>query len=189
MTNKPKGQRKVERFLSLPGRRDVEKAANIIRDVGGRLVGRTKLQKIACLLELTGLGEGFPFSYLHYGPYSEELANAARDAAFIGLIVEKEDQAEWGGRYSIYTISDDNLSKAPPVRKELAAIAVEADSVELELAVTAAFLASQGENNAWQETVSRKPEKAKDGRLAKAQILYKKLQSVVTPKPLPNLLT
>ena len=36
-----------------------DKAAAIVRDAGGRIVGRTKLQKIAYLLELSGLGEGF----------------------------------------------------------------------------------------------------------------------------------
>jgi hypothetical protein len=35
--------------------RDWQKAAEIVRDAGGRIVGRTKLQKIAYLLELSGL--------------------------------------------------------------------------------------------------------------------------------------
>ena len=51
-------------------------AARIVSDAGGSLIGRTRLQKIAYLLELSGTGAGFPFEYRHYGPYSEKLATA-----------------------------------------------------------------------------------------------------------------
>ncbi len=47
------------------GRRET---AEIVRDVGGRIVGRTRLQKIAYLLELAGFGVGFRFEYRHFGP-------------------------------------------------------------------------------------------------------------------------
>jgi hypothetical protein len=40
----------------------------IVRDAGGHIVGRTRLQKIAFMLEPAGLGGGFPFRYKHYGP-------------------------------------------------------------------------------------------------------------------------
>ena len=56
------------------------KVAAIVRDAGGRIVGRTRLQKVAYLLSIAGLEEGLPFTYKHYGPYSEDLASAARDA-------------------------------------------------------------------------------------------------------------
>jgi uncharacterized protein YwgA len=59
---------------------DWQKAAEIVRDAGGRIVGRTKLQKVAYLLELAGLGDGFQFEYRHYGPYSEDLAGAIQMA-------------------------------------------------------------------------------------------------------------
>ena len=58
-------------------RRETEKAADIVRAAGGRVVGRTRLQKIGYLLELAGLGEGFPYAYRYYGPYSEERLTAA----------------------------------------------------------------------------------------------------------------
>ena len=56
------------------------KVAGIVRDAGSRIVGRTRLQKVAYLLSVTGLEDGLPFVYKHYGPYSEDLATAARDA-------------------------------------------------------------------------------------------------------------
>ena len=49
----------------------------IVRDAGGEVTGRTRLQKIAYLLEVVGFGNGFQFSYKHYGPYSEGVAASA----------------------------------------------------------------------------------------------------------------
>src|ERR1700689_1317602 len=83
------------------------KAAEIVRDVGGQIVGRTKLQKVAFLLELAGFGEGFEFEYRHYGPYSEELATAIQFAEAFGLVTQEERTASWGGTYSIYTATNE----------------------------------------------------------------------------------
>lgn len=76
---------------------DAHQAAAIVRDAGGYIVGRTKLQKIAFFLEAAGVGAGFLFRYKHYGPYSEQLATAAQHAAALRLIVENESVANWGG--------------------------------------------------------------------------------------------
>jgi len=168
-------------------KRPIEKAADIIRDAGGKIVGRTRLQKIACLMELAGVGYGFSFEYHHYGPYSEELTHAIRDAYLIGLLNEEECSASWGGTYSVYTT--DVASVLPPSspQKILVQLAVDADPIELELAITAAFLGSQGEGNPWQETENRKSEKARDGRLERAKHLYEKFRAVNSPIPLPPL--
>ena len=82
---------------ALINRPDAEKAADIIRHAGGQVVGKTRLQKMAYLLEMTGLGVGFPFEYRHYGPYSEELADGIASASFWDLISEEEHTANWGG--------------------------------------------------------------------------------------------
>jgi hypothetical protein len=42
-------------------RRTAERAANIVRDAGGSIVGRTRLQKIAYLLFAAGLEDAFSF--------------------------------------------------------------------------------------------------------------------------------
>ena len=165
------------------GSRDTEKVASIVRDAGGKVVGRTRLQKIAFLLEIAGLGEGFTFEYRHYGPYSEQLTNALSTAALVGLIVEEEHPASWGGTYSVFT-----TAPAPPtvggVRRELIAMAGSADPIALELAATAVFLATEGESDPWAETARRKPEKAALS-LEKAKELYRSLQPVSTPRRLP----
>lgn len=160
-------------------KRDVDKVTDIIRVAGGEIVGRTRLQKVAYLLELAGLGYGFRFEYRHYGPYSEDLALAARNADLLDLLEEEERPTSWGGFYSIFRVT--GLS----TRQEFAMAAAGADSVVLELAATAAFLAKEGISDPWGETARRKPEKAASGRLEIAKSLYQKLSKIETPKPLP----
>jgi hypothetical protein len=122
---------------------DIQKVADIIRDAGGRIVGRTRLQKLAYLLELSGLGDGFPFEYRHYGPYSEELSIAARNAALLGLLKEEEHATNWDGFYSVYTTSTSSDLPSSSARSRVARQAVSADPIQLELAATAAFLATE----------------------------------------------
>lgn len=161
--------------------------AAVVRDAGGRVVGRTKLQKLTYFLVAVGLEKDVPFLYKHYGPYSESLAGAAREAHLIGLMCEREDLAAWGGTYSIFTADGQPESDVPVPRLQLAQIAAGADAVELELAATALFLFKEGCADAWQETERRKPEKATNGRLEKARALYLRLSAIETPVRLPQL--
>jgi uncharacterized protein len=163
-----------------------QEAAGIVRDAGGSIVGRTRLQKIGYFLEAVGLGAGFPFLYKHYGPYSELLAGAIQEADALRLISETEMVANWGGLYSIFDSKLPPEGSVDPARKQLAQEMVKADAVELELAATAAFLAHEGVIDPWRETERRKPEKAK-GRLEGAKQLYQRLQGIPTPQPLPNI--
>lgn len=163
------------------------RAAEIIRDAGGYIVGRTKLQKIGFFLEAAGVGAGFPFRYKHYGPYSEQLAAAAQHAAALRLIVENESVANWGGPYSTFA------SLLPPdqspnqTRLRLAHEMVSADAVELELAATAVYLAHERFPDPWGETARRKPDKAEGGRIERARQLYHRIRQIPTPYALPNI--
>lgn len=165
---------------------DWEKAAAIVSDAGGRIVGRTRLQKVAFLLELAGLGEGFPFEYRHYGPYSEALAESIRAALAFDLVQERELPTSWGGMYSIYDAPQRPGYAGDASRMQFAQVAAKIDSIELELAATAAFIAVVERNeHPWEETARRKPEKIEGGRLDKAKIAYQTLRSIQTPTPLP----
>jgi uncharacterized protein YwgA len=166
---------------------NVTKAAGIVRDADGRIVGRTRLQKIAYLLSATGLEDGFRFSYRHFGPFSEELASAIRNADLLGLVSETEQQTGWGGTYSIYTSTLKPAQSGSNARHRLAVEAASADAVELELAATAVFLAKEGYVDPWGETARRKPDKAAEGRLDKAKALYRKLVAIETPQRLPEI--
>jgi uncharacterized protein len=163
--------------------RDSEKLKGIIRDAGGRIVGRTKLQKVAFFLEAAQLGDGFQFKYKHYGPFSEELATATEDAVALRNVSEKVLRASWGGFYSDFSLTAPEAPNGPPERQKLAKAAADADSVELELAATALFLSTEF-GDPWAETARRKPEKADGDRLSKAKVLYRKLCAVV-PGRLP----
>lgn len=167
---------------------DWQKAAEIVRDAGGKIVGRTRLQKVAFLLELAGLGEGFPFEYRHYGPYSEYLSESIRAARIFDLVDEWEQQANWGGVYSIYSATQQAGPFIPSQRTQFAQAAAAIDSIELELAATAAFLSAVEHNpDPWGETARRKPEKIDGGRLERARMAYHYLSALPTPRPLPQL--
>jgi uncharacterized protein YwgA len=169
-------------------RPESRKAADLISDAKGRIVGRTRLQKIAYLLEVTGLGDGFNFHYRHYGPYSEELTRAVRSAELLGLVREEEQTASWGGSYSVFTSTGPSSHHSPKARKQLIAAMVDADSIALELAATAVLLHHEGQKSAWSETARRKPEKADGERLHEARQLYAALQQINTPRRLPALI-
>jgi uncharacterized protein YwgA len=100
----------------MAGLTEAQSAAEIVRDAGGQIVGRTRLQKIAYILEVSGLGGGFPFRYKHYGPYSERLADAAQTARIFGMLTEQETPAAWGGVYSIYHSLLPQVSRAQGAR-------------------------------------------------------------------------
>jgi uncharacterized protein YwgA len=161
-------------------------AKRVINDAGGELVGRTRLQKVVYLLQLAGFSNDFPFEYRHYGPFSEDLARGMEIATAFGDIDEKEKVADWGGRYSVYSIPapepSDDAERSAFVRRAKAI-----GAIELELAATAAFLATEeGVSDPWAETRRRKPEKASNGRLEKARQEYAKLRQE-TGNRLPTL--
>ncbi|TAX34356.1 hypothetical protein [Rhizobium leguminosarum] len=166
---------------------DSKKVAGIIADAGGRVVGRTRLQKVAYLLTVTGMESGFSFGYKHYGPYSEDLASATRLGDLMGDLHEAEHTTTWGGSYSIFTAEPVNDAPGDINRRTFAAVAAEADAVELELAATAVFLSKEGYTDPWQETARRKPEKVENGRLERAKELLVKLSGIPAPDSLPNI--
>jgi uncharacterized protein len=169
-------------------RSEAEKAVDIVRDAGGRIVGRTRLQKIAYLFELAGVGEGFSFTYRNFGPYSDELTEAMQNASLLGLLDEEEKPSSWDGYYSVFTTtSGKSKADASKVRAKIAEQVIEADAVELELAATAAYLATKNFEDPWSETALRKPIKATRTRLENAKQLYQALRQVQTPKRLPSI--
>jgi hypothetical protein len=167
------------------------RAARIIRDAGGALVGRTRLQKVSYLTQLAGFPGEFEFEYRHYGPFSDDLANAMEIATGLGLVQEEERRAEWGGKYSIYRSTDRTPVSVDSCQARFVAAAAQIGAIELELAATAAFLyANEGigrdrGGDPWAETARRKPDKAGDGRLGRAKAAYRRLRSLPAPEPLP----
>ena len=162
-------------------------AARIVRDAGGELVGRTRLQKVAYLTQLAGFTDDLRFEYRHYGPFSDDLARGMEIASAFGDVREEERQADWGGWYSIYRTE----GVPEPGAEERAAFvrrAKQIGAIELELAATAAFLFEEEHvSDPWAETARRKPEKAAHGQLDRAKAEYARLQALKTLRPLPEL--
>jgi len=163
-------------------------AARLVREAGGVLIGRTRLQKVACLAKLAGLLDTFEFEYRHYGPFSEGLATAMDTAAGLKFVEEQETQAVWGGWYSTYRATDRTPPAEDAQRFQFVTEAAKIGAIQLELAATAAFLhVKEGLDGpeAWAETARRKPEKAQDNRLEAAKVAYRQLRCLSTPTPLP----
>jgi hypothetical protein len=160
-------------------------AAKIVSVAGGQIIGSTRLQKVGCLLDLAGAGTGFAFAYHLFGPYSEDLSIAATDAKALNLVSIEERIASWGGRYCIYRAPVMGVEDVPASVRKLAEEAAAADTVELELAVTAGFLAKNGYERPWEEVASRKEGKATPERLARARALYASFQRLNLPRALP----
>lgn len=161
--------------------------ANLVRDAGGKIVGRTRLQKLAYLLDAAGWGCGFKFKYQRFGPFSDGVADAARSATALGLMSEVEKEASWGGSFSVYSTRDRTPHSPSKAKIKLVRLAANADAILLELAATALFLKQQGEPSPWEETARRKPDKADEGRLEKAKALYAQFSLIRTPRALPKL--
>ena len=159
--------------------------AGIIHDAGGEVIGSTRLQKIAYLLEIAGYSDGFRFGFRNCSPYSDEVAEAATTAVLLGDLSEVEETAAWGGKYSIFRAELESASNVPPGRRELATAAAHASAIELDLAATAVFLSLLDCPDPWGETKRRKPDLAKGRRLNKAKKLLEKLRSIEVPAPLP----
>tara|TARA_R110002033_G_scaffold18959_14_gene49343 strand:+ start:869 stop:1381 length:513 start_codon:yes stop_codon:yes gene_type:complete len=157
--------------------------AELIEIAGGQVVGRTRLQKIAYLLELTGLGNGLSYQYKHYGPFSQDLASASELATMFGKITEEKKPTNWGGHYSVFSV--DGSKTGDDIKSQIVSLARDANPVDLELAATAAYLSDTGFDEPWEETSRRKPEKS--SRIESAKILYSKLASIPTPQPWPQI--
>jgi len=152
------------------------------------VVGRTRLQKIAYMLEAMDLGTGLDFEYKHYGPYSERLSSAVKYAEIFGLVEEDVRTAAWGGAYSIFRSELPSELSPGDTRYIIVALGNASDPVELELAATAVFLAKEGwYPDPWEETESRKPEKATNGRLERAKDLVAKFKALDSNNALPDI--
>ena len=159
----------------------VDYVAALVRLNGGRIVGKTRLQKTVFLMEAKGGGIGFDFDYHNYGPFSSDVAFAADDAEALGYIETETDFGAHEVPYTIFTSTD-----APPtfddeateIRRSALEVMGRYSALVLELAATAKYLEDHGyPESSWQELESRKPLKASSERIEKAKNLLMELLS------------
>lgn len=178
-------------------------AVGLVALNGGELVGRTRAQKVAYLLDRCGADFGLRFTYHHFGPYCFDLANGLDAARAEGRIGHEEKlSARHGVPYSIFTSADGegdtgSLGSLPAAeaRKLLRRMKHESD-IALELAATTVFLrdgwyyygkdkvaAADATGAAVEETTRRKSLKATPERLEKALALLRDLGLAEVPAP------
>lgn len=158
----------------------VDYVAVLIRLAGGQIVGKTRLQKIAYLLEAKALGFGLEFDYHNFGPFSPDLAFAADDAESLGYIHTEEQYGLHSVPYKIFrstrktpSVNRDKLSKD---RRDALNIMKKHSAIVLELAATAIYLKNNGySNDSWREVKKRKGLKATQSRISAAKILVNDL--------------
>jgi uncharacterized protein len=172
-----------------------ELAIGIVALSGGKLVGRTRLQKTAYMLDQLGLRSGLDYEYHYYGPYALALAegwNTAREENRLDL----EDVL---GRHLVpYTIfrttepGPARLGSLPAAKAKaiVERLGRESDLV-LEVAATMHFLSQRPDiDDAELEVKRRKPLKATHERVVAAIALLKELGLAPTgrlrPPPWPG---
>lgn len=154
--------------------------ARIVALNGGKLTGKTRLQKTAYFLEEFGLGDEADFEYYYYGPYSEDISAATDDAKALGYISSEWNYTKAGTEFAIFRSKIDvpNAEDDPYIRMILG-ILDKYDAVSVELAATADFLSKNGyKDDPWAETIRRKEDKATQDRLSKAKSLLSALNQV-----------
>jgi uncharacterized protein len=145
---------------------------------GGRLVGKTRLQKSIYLLGVCGIELGFDFDYHHYGPYSEELSEASRDAEILGML-DVEWRSSSGNDFAIFhSRTTASLPQADLGRRALDVLR-HYETTVLELAATADFLSKNGyKSDPWGETIRRKASKATPTRIEQSKQLLSELKAL-----------
>ena len=161
--------------------------SNVVVDVvalaGGRIVGRTRLQKMVYLLEQKGLESGATFYYYNFGPFSDDVADSVIDAKIKGEIKEKVDYriSDWSP-YSVFSTDKesgevDKLGRLPSEAvRGIVGKLLNVTSTVLELAATIHWIVFVENVADWRaELVRRKGAKAQDGKIESAVALLGEL--------------
>jgi uncharacterized protein YwgA len=150
---------------------------------GGRLVGRTRMQKSVYLLDAKGLNSGAAFYYYNFGPFSDEIADGISDSKFAGALIEKtEHRQSDGSPFSIFetgkqadqvtALGSLPLAEAKGLLDRLGT----ASSTVLELASTVHWLVTVEKVADWHtELKKRKGAKTEGGRVNNAVKLLSEL--------------
>jgi len=154
---------------------------SLVRAAGGEIVGKVRLQKMVYLLDQLGVPTEFSFSYHHYGPYSDELAEAVEDDVIFRRVKAERRRRSDGVPYVVYKIdtadtASESVFEQPKINAALQAMQRSSATV-LELAATIHWLAFAEKVDNWKaELVRRKGIKTEEGREEKALALLKSLQ-------------
>lgn len=148
---------------------------------GGAMAGKTRLQKSFFLLDKCGVKSGVEFDYHNFGPFSFEVAMAADDAVASARLLAHERQGYYAVPYTYYSTREaaPQALGGMDARDAMKRLTVmeKYSALELEVAATIVYFQEEGYSaqSAVEETKVRKPVKATDQRIARAQELIKEL--------------
>jgi len=147
---------------------------------GGELVGRTRLQKTAFLLEHCGMASGVPFDYYRYGPFAAELARGWDEAAAAGRLEMAERPGSHEMPYTVFSTDSEPPEKLGELDRDRAqeflGVLDRYSDVVIELAATIVYLRERDfSENVIEELKVRKPLKATDKRIKDALELLNRL--------------
>lgn len=166
-------------------------AEYIVHDVvnlaGGRIVGRTKMQKILYFLVASKRIDKFRFYYKNFGPYSDDATYAIDNSVASRLLSEESKESSWGSTYYVYTSHGPSCLDTLGGVRDFVVEAAKSDPVRLELAATALFLFESDFKDPWDETARRKPEKCVGDSLSEAKALYRVLRERLGREALPEI--
>lgn len=155
---------------------------SLIDAAGGTVVGKIRLQKMVYLLDQLGVKSGFPFEYHHFGPYSEELAEAVEEDVIFGCIGEEQKRRVSDGvSYVTYRSLRHREQSSDVFSQPVIGAAIEEMNRQsmtvLELAATIHWLAFKEKVQNWrEELIRRKGVKTEGGRTERAIELLEKLK-------------
>ena len=163
---------------------DVKDIVRIVAAAGGEFPSGTRLHKTVYLLEMAGLGSGYPFRYELYSPFSERLDLAMADAPALYPIWRETRPTGWGGTYFVFR--SDVPFDGKDAFRDLVRVAKEAGIIELELTSVAAYYGRIGDPDPWKAVKKMRPERAINGWFRNAKSLYQKFKELSLPTPLPD---
>jgi uncharacterized protein len=154
---------------------------SLISAAGGEIVGKVRLQKLVYLLDQLGLQSDFSFSYYHYGPYSDQLAEAVEEDIIFRRVNAETRRRSDGVPFFIFTaLTHDSVGFPPKIAAAIEAIQLRTATV-LELAATIHWLAFVEKVDNWrQELIRRKGVKTEQGRAEDALQLLRELELAPT---------
>lgn len=158
-----------------------EAVAGLVKLSGGKIVGKTRLQKVAYLLFAKDLWPtDLTFSYHYYGPFSHELSYGVDDAVALDLVSAERRLGSHKEPYVVFSAQPTTPDFPAADHRELVqgvlATLSKYSAVELELAATAHFLSDvERVNNCWDEVRARKGDKATPQRETNAKRLLAEL--------------